>query len=247
LEFQKARVFCANFGLGGFIKEMLKNKLKSLVRKYFCRGIPFPITIEEFMAPLPDHPVIVEAGANDGTDTLRLARTTKRPVVHCFEPHPLLYKNLTKIFRNDKMVTCYPLGLGEKIETREFHLSSGGNNASSSVLPPKEHLILNPHIEFNKKIAIEMTSLDAWAEKHGIAEVHALWLDLQGFELSALKGAERLLKGIKVIQTEVNLLEVYENVPLYNEVRSWLIQKGFKIAKVYFPHEDQGDVLFVKK
>ena len=79
-----------------------------------------------------------------------------------------------------------------------------------------------------------------------------LWLDLQGAELQALKGGEHLLSKVSVIITEVEFSELYENQPLYKEIKSWLEDHGFVLigGTFKFPKDRNqhfGDAVFVKK
>jgi hypothetical protein len=49
-----------------------------------------------------------------------------------------------------------------------------------------------------------------------------LKLDVQGYELEVLKGAEHSLANIQAILAEVNLLDIHQHVPLLGEMMSWL-------------------------
>jgi FkbM family methyltransferase len=49
-----------------------------------------------------------------------------------------------------------------------------------------------------------------------------LKLDVQGYELEVLKGAEDLLHHVSVIVAEVNFLDIHRRVPLVADVVSWL-------------------------
>jgi len=54
-----------------------------------------------------------------------------------------------------------------------------------------------------------------------------LKLDVQGYELEVLKGCEASLDRVRVILTEVSLLDLHENVPLLHELTGWLGERGF--------------------
>jgi FkbM family methyltransferase len=61
----------------------------------------------------------------------------------------------------------------------------------------------------------------------GLGDVDFMKLDVQGAELMVLKGAERVLKDVSVIQVEVEFLEIYENQPLFADVDRFLRSQGF--------------------
>jgi hypothetical protein len=84
-----------------------------------------------FRALLPRDPVIVEAGAHGGGDTVRLARAWPRGHVHAFEPVPSLFQRMSTRVRNRHNVSCYPLALSDKVGTAEIFVSSGASDAST--------------------------------------------------------------------------------------------------------------------
>lgn len=195
---------------------------------------------------LPKSPVILEAGAHVGLDTVKLAAAWPTGEIHAFEPVPAIFDQLKTRVHGLKNVKCYRLAVGRENGSAKIHVSGGESDGSSSLLKPKDHLTLHPEVSFTKPITIKVTSIDSWAKARGIAAVDFLWLDLQGLELAALKGATHVLKKVSAIHAEVNLVEVYENVPLYAELRSWLEKRGFKVAFEAIDWDDGGNVLFVR-
>ena len=54
-----------------------------------------------------------------------------------------------------------------------------------------------------------------------------LKLDVQGYELEVLKGAEKSIKGVQVILAEISLLDIHQNVPLLAEMVKWLSDRDW--------------------
>lgn len=52
-------------------------------------------------------------------------------------------------------------------------------------------------------------------------------LDVQGYELEVLRGAQRCLAGAKLLLAEMNLLDIHQGVPLLAEVVAWLDARGW--------------------
>jgi hypothetical protein len=73
-----------------------------------------------------------------------------------------------------------------------------------------------------------------------------MWLDMQGYELNALKSSDNILGTTKAIFTEVALKELYNGAPLYEELKSWLESKDFVLKIEKLSYEDYGDALFVR-
>lgn len=203
------------------------------------------ITFDHILSLLPANPVIIEAGAHDGTNSRDLA-SIPGSTVYCFEPLPGAFQRLVEATESAPNVSCYPIALGQFDGEIEMFVSSGKNDASSSILKPKEIRVVNPDIHFHEKIPVKVFTIDSWAQEHGVAKVDFLWLDMQGYELAAMQAAPKILETVSVIYTEVNLLEVYEGVPLYNDVWRWLTSSGFHVDRIDFVWPDQGEVLFVR-
>lgn len=122
---------------------------------------------------------------------------------------------------------------------------SSGNDQSSSLLAPTR-AGLPGETRFERTEDVDVISFDAWAERNGVERVDFFWLDLQGSELAALKGAERLLSTATAVYTEVALYEQYRGEGLYPELRAWLEARGFRVEIEKLPWGVGGNVLFVR-
>jgi len=104
---------------------------------------------------------------------------------------------------------------------------------TGSLLDPNTPLLdhfqaLNDVTRLVGKHAIQTHRLD------DISEVDAmdfLKLDVQGGELAAFEGAERLLRDCLVIQTEVEFVQLYKDQPLFADVDKFLRARGFQFHR----------------
>ena len=204
------------------------------------------ISMANILEVIPRNPVILEAGGHDGINTIDLAKIPGA-FVHTFEPVPNVYQRLTNRVKDLKNVSTYNLALGSRPSIQNMYVSSGRNDASSSLSKPKDISVFNPDVEFKETIEVRVETLDNWASNNSIAKLDFMWLDMQGHELEALKGGQSILNSVSAIYTEVNLLSVYEGIPLYHEVWEWIREFGFKINRIDFTWSDQGEVLFVRE
>lgn len=185
----------------------------------------------DLVAPyLPTHPIIVEAGAFTGSDSVKIAHLWPLAKIHSFEPVPELFALLQERTKEYPNIICYPFGLGTHNGTATLHLAQKPTKITqaSSLLAPKERLHNSP-ITFTKTIEIPIITLDAWAERYQIERIDLLWLDLQGMELAVLKTAPHIIKKIKTIHIEVATSERYTGQPLHHEVKDWLEKNNFEI------------------
>ena len=96
------------------------------------------ITPAEIARYLPADPVILEAGACDGTDTAQFARQWPGAVIHAFEPIPALYAEVQSRTADLPGVRLYPLALSGQAGRVTMHVHDpgpGGNRGTSSLLP----------------------------------------------------------------------------------------------------------------
>lgn len=202
---------------------------------------------------LPENPVILEAGAYDGVDTLFMARSFPHAMIYSFEPIPYLYMQLhqkAKIIPN--RIRTYQQALSDKDGVGTMYVSEEASSPnipsqSSSLLAPKEHLVYAKSVTFKNQINVSMTTIDSWAKKHGVEKIDCMWLDMQGFELNALKASPNILKTVKVILTEVEFVEAYEGQYLFKDVKEWLEGQGFTMVAEDFGEWGWfGDALFVR-
>lgn len=200
---------------------------------------------------LPKNPVIVEAGAYDGSDSVGLARHWPCAVVHSFEPIPELYKILQEKTSEYARIHTYNTAIGDTIGTALMHVSEhpcnpGVPSQSSSLLAPKEHLNYSP-IVFKKQITVPITTFDAWADAHKIDHIDFMWLDMQGYEQNALMASPCVMSKVKAVLTEVEFVEAYEGQFLYADVKKWFEERGFVMIALNTSCGWFGDALFVKK
>jgi FkbM family methyltransferase len=194
---------------------------------------------------IPGNSVIIDAGAHTGQDSIEMARLWPNATVHSFEPVPAVFAKLQKKARRYRNIRCHPLALADHEGETEMFISEG-QDASSSLLQPKDVLSEHPEIAFNKSLRVRVTTIDRWAAENGVERIDFMWLDLQGCELKALQGAERLLACVSAVYTEINLKETYSGAVLYPELRTWLQGHGFRVERENIPWESQGNVLFVR-
>ncbi len=197
----------------------------------------------QLVAPiLGDKPIVVEAGAYDGQDTMMLARRWPRGLILTFEPHPILYnqcKNKLALFKNIRLARK---GLSEKSGVMTFYLSdvNGQPYASSSLHPPHIHKEAFPWVTFTKSIDVPVISLDEALKKERVSHIDFFWLDVQGHELPLLKGYSGLDKT-KALWCEVSFIELYQGQALFDELRDFLEEHDFIVVGADFYCELKDD------
>ena len=169
-----------------------------------------------------EDPIILEIGANNGTDTIDFLNTFKYGRFFCFEPDP---RALAQWMQNvkDPRAQVFNIAISDQIGSIEFNQSSGWPpdwdkpspdaewNMSGSIKKPKNHIPLHPWCLFDKKIMVNTITLDEWVENVGVKEIDFAWIDAQGAEYEVIKGGRDTFDNkLRYVYTEYSNDEQYE-------------------------------------
>ena len=149
--------------------------------------------------------------------------------VHCFEPEPEYVQTLQKRASQDPRLRVCPALVGAHAEPSKTYFHVLG---ASTLYPENRLRSSKPVIEGGgPEQQCQMITLDDYCQEHG-AKPDFLKIDVQGYELEVLRGAERTLPLIDVILTEVNHIEVYAGAPLVAELIGYLAERGYALHDV---------------
>lgn len=143
-----------------------------------------------------------------------------------FEPDEVECARLQKAARPGD--TILPMALDESPGTRPFYVTR--KRACSSFYEPNFEFLKNypahTYFEVEKKETISTTTLDTLFSQSKVPSLDFLKLDIQGGELSVLRGGSDLLANhILGIELEVEFAPVYKNQPLFAEVDHYIQNK----------------------
>lgn len=190
---------------------------------------------------LPASPVILEAGGDNGDDTIRMKTAWPDATMHVFEPLPWSFQTIVKKTNHLPNINCYQYALTDFSGETDFHVDIP-NNGSSSIGAP---LSFNKGEFDPKPLKVACITLDEWAEQNNVNQIDFMWLDMESHELYALKKGTKILDTVKVIFTEVAYEPVREGSCLYPDLKKFLEEHGFvevwkwQVARF-------GDALFIK-
>ncbi|MCY2974576.1 MAG: FkbM family methyltransferase [Planctomycetota bacterium] len=196
---------------------------------------------------LPKNPVIIDAGAHDGNDSMLMARIWPQGTIHAFEPVPATFAKLYRATQHYTNIRTYHLALGNLTGKATMHVSSGNDADSSSLFSPTGSLASHPVLRFESSVEVDVMTLDDWSEKFNVRHVDFLWLDMQGGELSAMQSGRKLLTCVRAVICEVAYIREYDGAPLHNEIKSWMNQAGFYVKREWKNGPESGDVFFVRR
>ncbi|WKB54015.1 FkbM family methyltransferase [Eleftheria terrae] len=214
-------------------------------------SIPLFETLRALALPAPRG--ILQLGASYGQE-LPLFMQNGISAGVFIEPLPQPYAHLASQCRQiPGYVAVQALCTDESGKRYTFHLASNGG-MSSSILPPANHLKVFEDVKFEGTVELTSRTVDevtAFLAANGhadtVAQLDTLYMDTQGSELKIMMGANRTMKSVKYIFTEVMRAELYQGQVPFPSLCAWLDACGYTLNNVYFDRHHAGDALFIRK
>ncbi len=153
-------------------------------------------------------PILFDIGANVGVWTVALASAHPHAHVYAFEPDPPTFRLLQNNVSLNRLenVTAEQLAISDSNGIVEFQVTEKDSifNRLQPAVASAEDLHRG-RFTGGRVLKVESISLDDLCHDKGIDRIGFLKLDVEGAEVSALKGAQRLLrnKAIDLIWIEV--------------------------------------------
>lgn len=185
--------------------------------------------------------VFIDVGANSGQTGEEIRRFGWGGEIVSFEPLSAPFSSLRAAAAGDDRWQIHQLALGDVNAEAEMTVTS--NEAQSSSL-----LAVTSELEQLAGIAAvgtESVRLGRLDDVTLPAGPYYLKIDVQGSELSVLRGASSTLRQAAVVETEVSLKRLYERQPLLPEVTDALRSEGYALVELRNGFRDvrSGDLL----
>jgi FkbM family methyltransferase len=191
--------------------------------------------------------LVLDVGASTGNYAWTIRASGYRRRICSFEPLRGAFAKLEELAADDPDWSCLRLALGAAPGSAEINVA--GNSDSSSLLEMGErHLRSDPASAYVGTETIELSTVDeVWDRVVRDSESVFLKLDVQGFELEALRGAKRSLPRLTGLQAELSLVPLYEGAPEWTELVGYVQERGFHPTRLEpaFVDPETGEVLQV--
>ncbi len=175
---------------------------------------------------------IFDVGANQGDYAAQCLELFPDARVYCFEPTPAVLNILNGRYANNPRVKIVSGAVTDADAPVTFNLR--GDSVWNSMLASGNSGIA-PGV--TQAIEVKGMRLDSFATSESVEQVDLLKLDIQGAEMKALAGAERLLRDgrISVVQMEMNFQNLYAGQADLQSVSKLMFGHGYWLQGVYSP------------
>jgi FkbM family methyltransferase len=184
---------------------------------------------------------VFELGSRDLIDSIKLLDYFKDSKVYAFEcNHDCLIEchnnmhNLDEIQKKRLILVDKAVSINNgKVSFYPFDLQKYNNMGSSSMLKIDFSVRNKNDPDYNrenpqKEIIVDGIRLDTFIDENYIENIDLLCIDLQGYELNAIKSLGNHLHKVKYIITECSIMSTYTNGATFNELNDYLTNYNFK-------------------
>ncbi len=189
---------------------------------------------------------IFELGSRDLIDAIELSNYFEESNIYAFECNDDCLiecnKNLLnleeykkkKIILIDKAVSI----IDGDVSFYKFDLQKYNNMGASSMLKIDFSLRDKSDPDYNlpnpqKEIKVNGIRLDTFINENNINNIDLLCMDLQGYELNAIKSLGNHLHKVKYIITECSIVNTYTDGVSFEELNDYLTNYNFKYVMSY--------------
>lgn len=203
---------------------------------------------------------VCDIGSRFLEQSIEMAYIFPQAKVHAFEPvegsyNICLGNQAAQPDYIKERISVYNLAVSDKSEPISFYEVDNTGSEHNVGASSKYRFIDGLNGSFfgktwnQREVVVNATTLDDWRDSNNIGPIDLIWMDAQGGELDALKGAEQTLKDVKVIFTEVGVNSYYQGQSLKPEIDQYLISQGFVELESGFKlnHPYEGDTIYIRK
>ena len=167
--------------------------------------------------------LIIDGGANVGQFARAMVETFPEAHVHSFEPLPDVAAEFRRHLGDHPRVTLHETALGASEGTIPFFRND--YTLASSALPSASG---DQPVE---QLEVRLSTLDAVMRDVEFPPSALLKLDLQGYELEALRGGPATLDRMRHVLLEIALRPAYVGEPPFEALYDFMRAAGFRFLR----------------
>lgn len=158
-------------------------------------------------------PVVIELGANTGTDTVKFLSYLNNPKVICVEPDS---RNIQRLLERNLPVHIVPCAIGMTDGFSLLYKSVTNQKKQAWSCSSSIHL---PHANPNRNgitfdttgTTVQTITLDTLISQLSITHADLIWADIQGAEEDMILGGEKTFKITDFVYTEYSNSVLFQN------------------------------------
>ncbi len=223
----KGRLLNALFPSDGVFREKIYNSIFELdvsdhIQRNVFLGVYEPKETSLLKSLLKPGMTFVDVGANIGYfSSLASMLVGEKGKVFSFEPSPYAFLRLAKMAESTLAKNIYPFSLA---------LSDSPGQLQLPVPPVGNHTPSLLDKSAKETVTVEVTTLDRCLKANGVTQVNLLKIDVEGYELKALAGADTYFRAgtIENVLCEFNEYWLREAGTSSDELYEFFMKRNFE-------------------
>jgi len=214
---------------GSYIPSSFKSRIKKVM------GMPMTHLHSDWAALSPIGPVykphtILDVGSNHGWFFHCWKDWCPDARIHAFEPRFEAAKKSIELYGDDPELTVNQVAIGDQISEAEFNVLEG-SKVSSSFLKHNQKTWDAIAFETGDVTTrkVNVISIDDYCFGQSIDSVYLMKIDVQGFEMNVLRGAEKSLPFIDHVFVESGIQPLYLDAPDFTDIFCFMKAHDFHL------------------
>jgi FkbM family methyltransferase len=195
--------------------------------------------------------IIVDVGGADGTTSKIFSGAFPNNKIYVFEPLKANYLQIEQLIIQFPNIILIKKAVGSSLGKAIIHKAKRITSSSLYKMNVDTHSeMFSDILKVNSEEEVTITTLNESLPKD--KPISIIKIDVQGYELEVLKGADSVLKRTSIIVLEVNNHDYYVGSPKYYDIDQYLRNKNFILYDIFPSTKDKGqlkewDSVYVRK
>lgn len=170
----------------------------------------------------------LDIGGNVGSYTDELCQRWKNITVHIFEPSPTNLPKLATRFADKSNIQIHPFAVSDFEGSTTLFADQPGSGMGSLSHRDLTHLGIS---NFNNEEKIKVVKLDEYWKQMNGGKIDIVKLDIEGHELSAIKGMGSMVEQVRIFQFEFGGCNI-DTRTYFKDFFTFFTEKNFKIFRI---------------
>ncbi|WP_181893145.1 FkbM family methyltransferase [Falsiruegeria mediterranea] len=211
-----------------FLRALEKQVLRGLGKGHGTKSISTEVNCIRKLLGKDRVGTCVDIGANVGLYTSALLRQFPDATVYSFEPSQFNVEKLKARFEGDTRVHIIPFAVSDCEGEANLYSNAPGSGLGSLLQRDLDYL----NISFDQTEMVRTIRFDDfWTNEIGGRAIDILKLDIEGMELSALKGAEKALRNTRAVQFEFGGTNI-DSRTYFKDFWSFFTEREFSLHRI---------------
>lgn len=214
-------------------------------RHALCR-----LSFESYLSQLirtHDIDLIIDVGANLGQFALLCRSIGYTGRIVSFEPNEINVERLRAVSLGDPSWSVMSIGLGEREEILSLNVYDDDTFSSVLEVNAVGDRLFGSYVQKRTVMKILIKKLDDVFDQELSTNSSKILLktDTQGYDLHVLRGAERTLRKVSVLLSELAIQPIYEGASVASEIQEYVTSRGFQVGGI-FPVSFASDLSLIE-